>query len=272
MKSKTGFLLIFLLLTATGTNAQPGFNEPFNPFYVCHANFENSKYFFYGEILAMENLKDVNVNSMMTPAKAVVKVERSFKGQLPAEITLYLGYRAGAQNLSASNKYLFKAVDGKLDEQKVYFTEVVSRPMTDYSAQAVEEVFDGIEEALGHKNDNFVEGAVFARLLSVREVSLKAEDADRLARDIRISQPLADILLEAQSTTDGKTYRARTDEDGKFRIENIPPGSYKIKLDLPADKEQVEPFTYATDGSPCSRKWYIHVMPKTQAVEKDKVL
>ena len=263
MKFKSAPLLILLFLTFTGVDAQPGFNEPFNPFYVCHANPERSKYFFYGEIVAVENLKNnLNVNSKMTLYKATVRVEKAFKEKLPSEISLYIGYRASAQYFSAGNKYLFQAVDGKLGKEKVYFTEVISRPLTDYSAKAVEDVFAGIETVIANKNNSFIEGLVYERLLQVKEISLKKEEADRLARDAGNSQPLADILVEATSLRDEKIYQARSDEEGRFRIDDIPPGLYKIKLYLPAEKEQVEPFTYGIDSSPCSRKWEIPVMPK----------
>jgi hypothetical protein len=267
MKFSFSLLLILFLGAAGGLRAQPQFIEPFNPFYICHSNFEQHDYFFYGEIISVENLENVSVklSSRLTGAlfKAVVKVNRSFKGKLPSKITLYIGYNASGQRILAKNSYLFQAEEGKLAEQQAYFTEVISRPMTDYSNKAVKEVFTGIDSILGIKTDNFVEGLVYERLLKVRDVTIKREDADRLVRDFQNSKPLANILVEVTGEGDGNFYKVTSDRNGRFRIENIIPGLYKIKLYLPADKEQTEPLIYSVGSTPCSRKWFVPVMPKS---------
>lgn len=270
MKFKITLLSIVLFLMPVGALAQPKYKQPFNPFYICQASTQWHKYLFYGEIVAIENLSDVNVNSKMVVRKATIRIEKSFKEKLPPEITLYIGINGMNRVYSVGDKYLFQAADGKMNDadektskQKIYFTETVSRPMTDYSAKAVKEVIDEIEAALGDKNVDFVEGAIFEYFSRGREVSLKPEDADRLAIDIRTSEPFEDILVEATGEKDGKIYQSRTDREGRFRIDNIPPGNYKIKLYLPADKEQGELSTYSAGGTLCSRKWYFPVRAKT---------
>lgn len=259
MKIHKIFLFFFLLaVNLTSVSAQPRCREPFNPFYICLSIFEHSEYLFYGEIISIERLKD---NSSGAYYKATVKVKKSFKGNLPKEITLYFGHGFDCQdNLAAGNTYLFLASNGTLNEQKIYFTQSISRPMIDYSAKAIKEVFSDIESVLSNKKKDFVEGAVFQWLLKVRKVLLKSEDADRLSVDLENRQPLADILIEAISEKDGKVYQARSKADGTFRIDNIPNGRYKIKLYLPFGKQQGEPFIYGLDNSSCCRKWYIPVM------------
>jgi hypothetical protein len=263
MKIHIIFLFIFLFAgSVTFISAQPECNEAFNPFYICQSNFERSDYFFYGEIVSMERLKDDTVvNSTSAYYKMNVKVKKSFKGNLPKEISLYVGYLFTCHNLAVKNKYLFQVVNANTNNQKVYFAQNISRPMTDYSAKAVNDVFANIESVLSNQKRDFVEGAVFEWLLKIRKVSIKNEDADRLSVDLQNRQPLTDILIEAVSEKDGKVYQAKSKADGTFRIDNIPNGIYKIKLHLPPDKQQ-QIFSLGTDGSPCSRKWYIMVMPQ----------
>jgi hypothetical protein len=74
-----------------------------------------------------------------------------------------------------------------------------------------------IEVGLGNKTGNFVEGLIYEHLLRGRDVSIKTEDADRLVRDFRNSQPVAGILLEATGETDKKVYKAQRAENSKLR-------------------------------------------------------
>lgn len=263
MKLKINLLLIFLFLTTNGASAQPRYKQPFNPFFACRVDFESAKYFFYGEIVSVESLEGVNVDKRMTQYKALVRIEKSLKGAMLPEITLYFDHAASGQRYSPGDKYLFHANDGLLDKQKVYLTEIVSRPMTDYSPAAIAEVLANIEAVRGVKTDDSIEGLIYEALLRVRDVSIKKEDADRLVYDFQNSKPLADILLEATSEADGKVYRARSDADGRFKIDGVAAGAYKIKLYLPEDKEQTEPFIYSAGDMPCSRKWNFRVMPKS---------
>lgn len=280
MKSKIVLSLGIVLLTIIVVKAQPRCREMFNPFYICLSNFQYSEYLFYGEIVSTEELKDASSGAYL---KAIVKVEKNFKGNLPKEITLYFGHRVcsntapknnrafqgsrsdsvarNANNNPPKNTFLFLVSTGTLNGQKIYFVQDQSRPMSDYSEKAVKEVFRNIESELNNQKKDFVEGAVFEWLLKIREVSLKSEDADRLSVDLESRLPLANILIEATSEKDGKVYRATSNADGTFRIDNIPNGRYKIKLHLPPGKQQGEPFSYGIDDSACSRKWYIPVMP-----------
>lgn len=281
MKSKMVLFLSVLLLTAIGIEAQPRCREMFNPFYICLSNYQNSEYFFYGEIISTEELKDTSSGAYL---KAVVKIEKNFRGNLPKEITLYFGQRvcsntapkntrafqglrsdgiaANANNNPPKNTFLFLVGSSTLNGQRIYVVQDQSRPMRDYSEKAVEEVFKSVESALGNQKKDFVEGTVFERLLKIREVSLKSEDADRLSVDLKSRLPLPNILIEATSEKDGRVYRATSKTDGTFRIDNIPKGIYKIKLNLPPDKEQ-QTLSRGIDDSSCSRRWNIMVMPKT---------
>jgi hypothetical protein len=279
MKSKIVLFLGVLLLTVIGIKAQPRCREPFNPFYICFSNFQHSDYLFYGEVVSSERLEDASSGIY---DKSVVKVEKNFKGNLPKEITLYFGHGFtcgirrtnnnfrdsqsgnGAQkagNKSSKNTFLFLVGASTLNGQKIYFAHQLSRPMSDYSEEAIKEVFTDIESVMSNQKKDFVEGSVFEQLLKVRQVSLNDQDFDRLSVNSESNQPLANILIEATSKKDGKVYRARSKADGTFRIDNIPNGIYKIKLHLPPGKQQSEPFTYGVDKSSCSRKWYIPVMP-----------
>jgi hypothetical protein len=266
MKSKIVLFLVVLFSTVVGIAAQPGCRDMFNPFYICQSNFEHYEYLFYGESVSTEDLKHTSPSARW---KSVVKVRKNFKGDLPKEITLYYrddfcSTRAPKNNSNANNKspnptFLYVVSTRTLNGQKVYFVHEKSRPMTDYSAQAIKEVFKDIESVLSNQKKDFVQGVVYEPLLKVREVSLKSEDFDRLSLNSKSHLPLANIFIEVISEKDGKLYQARSKADGSFRIDNIPNGNYKVKLDLPAGMQQGEPFTKRVSDSPCSRKWGIPV-------------
>ncbi|MBD3557521.1 carboxypeptidase regulatory-like domain-containing protein [Planktothrix sp. FACHB-1355] len=262
MKSKIVLFSILLFLTSTGAFAQPQCNSPFNPFNICNSNFEWYDYFFYGEIISKEKMPYTMVNSTTTTHKVVVKVKKSFKGELPEKVTLYLGSRSFCQYPTENSKYLFYANNSELDGRKVYFSEWLSRPMTDYSAEAVNEVFANIHSILRNEKRDYVEGGVYEFFSERKKISMKKEDADRKQPSISYSEPVANILIEAMSESDGKVYQTRSNADGTFRIDRIPMGTYKIKLYLPPDKVQVEPFRYGVSNNLCSRKWVIPVASK----------
>lgn len=262
MKSKIVLFSMILFLTATGTFAQPGCSEPFNPFYICWSNFERYDHFFYGEVISIESLYNVSVNSTYTPRKAEIKVKESFKGKLPEKITLYLSGDLICSMPSKGNRYLFYAVNSELDGQKVYFSERVSRSMTDYSPEAVKEVFANIRSIFSNKKKGYIEGTIFENLLETREVTIKTEDADRLSRDFRRSKPATDVLIELISESDGKVYQTKSIGNGSFRIDSVPNGFYKFNLYLPPYKETEFSQRYEASDTFCSRTLYLHVTPK----------
>jgi hypothetical protein len=264
MKSKIILFSLIFFLTTFGIEAQPSCNNGFNPFYVCQSGFEHSDFFFYGEVVSIERLENTFLTYSSAYLKVVVKVKKSFKGDLSKKIVLYLGVGLVCNPPVVKNTYLFQATNDTLKDSNIYFSEKISTPMTDYSLKALKEAFTGIDSALNNKNkkEDFVEGAIFEHLLRSRKVAMKKEDADRLSRDLREYLPLANLLLEAIGEKDGKVYQTKSKSDGTFRFDGLPDGLYKVKIHLQSDNEQTELFIFGKDSSSCSRKWYISVPQK----------
>jgi len=262
MKLKFVFFSTVFFLLVNGVFSQPQCNKPFNPFYICQSNFERYEYLFYGEVVSIEPLVNVSVNNTYPPLKAIVEVKNSFKGKLPQKITLYLSANLICSIPSKGNRYLFSAIKSELDDQKVYFSERMSRPMTGYSKKAVKDVSSNICSILENKKKDYVEGTIFESLLQTREVTIKAERADRLSRDFKYRKPIADIKIKAISESDGKMYQTKSKADGKFRIDRIPNGVYKVNLYSPFGKKQVRSFRYRIDDTFCSRIWLVPFKPE----------
>ena len=181
---------------------------------------------------------------------------------MPENITLYLSANLVCSLPSKGNKCLFYALDSELNGEKVYFSDQMSRPMTDYSAKAVKEVFAEINLALNNKKKESVQGILFEALSTTRESVAKAEDYDRLSRDFRSYKPLSGVLIEVTSESDKTVYQTKSKADGTFDIDRIPNGIYKVKLNLPPHHQsQTATFRFEAGNTYCSRNWVISLKP-----------
>ncbi len=255
------FSIIFFLFTIEAS-AQPGCHESFSPFNVCQSNFEWYDHFFYGEVVSFEGLKDISVNSTYTPWMVIVEVKKSFKGEVARKVKLYLSANLICAIPKKGEKYLFYAVGSELDGEKVYFSEKLSRPMTDYSKKAIKEVFADIRSILRNEKRDYVEGGIYNFYAERKEKVLKSEDFDRQQLFVSYTEPIANVLIEAINETDGKIYRTQSKADGTYRIDRIPNGRYQVKLHLPPDKERQTSQIYEANDNKCSRRWMFSVVSK----------
>jgi hypothetical protein len=113
-----------------------------------------------------------------------------------------------------------------------------------------------------NEKKDYVDGVIFENLLKTRDVTIKAEDADRISRDFRNFKPAIDALIELISESDGKVYRTKSKADGTFRIDGVPNGRYKFNLYLQPYKEKEISRIYEAGDSFCSRTIYFHLTPK----------
>lgn len=266
MKSKKVLFLIILFLTFIKTQAQPSSPHIFSPFNVCELSYLPIDNIVYGEIESIERfeepiyLKYYRANKEPAKFKAVVNVLESFKGNLPHKIDIYIYYDFIVNTPAPKNRYIFKTINMLKDDAPVQFTAEISKPLTNYSKGAVKDVLNHIRSVVSGERQDFVEGYLLKTLNQTREMSIKGEKADRLIYNVNTNIPIPNIPIEFVSQKNGEVYRVNTKSDGSFRINKIQSGDYRVKLKVEGLKLQ-EPFVYSTDGTACTRKWFIFMTP-----------
>lgn len=256
MKTQIFLFLAILFLTAMDLQAQPGCRGKFSPYNICQSDYAQADYIFYGKITSSGKIDhNISINRRTAFYKTAVKIEKSFKGEPPpGEIEIYLDYGLICDGAPApDSEYIFNVKKTNLDGRQAYYSEYISRPVTNYSPEALKEVFSGIQSVLDNKKENILEGIIFERLATSRQISLKNEEADRYFLNLGSFEPVADILIEAVSEQDKKVYRTKSKADGTYKIENIPPGKYKFRVYL-ATGEVGETLDIAINSLPCMRR------------------
>lgn len=255
MKSKIVLFLIVLFLTTMDSQAQPGCRGKFSPYSMCQSDYAQADYIFYGEVTSSGKIDhNISINHRSAFYKTTVKVEKTFKGDPPNLMEIYLDYEIICDDTPALNsKHIFNVKKTNLDSKQIYYSEYISRPVTDYSPETLKEVFSEIQSVLRSKKENILEGIIFERLATSRQISLKNEEADRYVLNLGSFKPVAGVLIEAISEQDKKVYRTKSKADGAYKITNIPPGKYKFRTYF-TNGEVGETLDIAISSLPCMRK------------------
>ena len=248
MKFKIVLFLSALFFAAIGTQAQPDCREKFSPYNICNTDYAKADFIFYGEVLALDK---------EAIGKASVQVKKIFKGKVDGKIELYLDIDIMCQGIPpVGSSQIYNVNRTVVNGKTRYYSKYTSRPLTDYSPQALEEVFSDVQAVLNNKKKSSLDGIVFGRLTTSRNVVLKNEEADRYYLNLGSFKPAPNILIEAVSEQDKKVYRTKSKVDGTYEIENIPPGKYKLRAYLTTGTIN-ETLEIAINGSPCTRRQYI---------------
>lgn len=255
MKSRSVLFLITLFFTAVGTLAQPDCREKFSPYNICNTDYAKADFIFFGEVITSGKIDhDFSINNKKSFAKTTVEVKKTFKGKPSNRIELYLDYDIICQgNPPVGSRQIYNVNKTVINGQTIYYSNYISRPLTDYSPQALKEVFSNIQSVLRNEKENILEGTIFERLAKSRQISLKNEEADRYFLNLGSFKTVADILIEAVSEQDKKVYRTKSKADGTYKIENIPPGKYKFRAYLTTG-EVGETLNIAINSLPCMRR------------------
>jgi hypothetical protein len=81
MKFKIVLLSIIFLLSIISIQAQPDCREKFSPYNICSSDYTKADFVFFGEVLPSDKNR---------PGKALVQVKKTFKGNPPNEIEIFL--------------------------------------------------------------------------------------------------------------------------------------------------------------------------------------
>lgn len=253
MKPKIVLFLIILFFTAIGIQAQPDCREKFSPYNICNTDYAKADFIFFGEVITLGKIDhDFSINNKKSFAKTTVEVKKTFKGKPNNRIELYLDYDIICQgNPPVGSRQIYNVNKIIINGQIIYYSNYISRPLTDYSPEALKEVFSGMQSVLKNKKENILEGIVQETLDKYRQVELKPEELDKYIFSPTNWKPLSGVLVEATDEQSGKTYSTKSITDGTYRIDNIPPGKYKIQAYL-SDGRKVQKGV-VTDGSFCQR-------------------
>jgi hypothetical protein len=243
MKPKIVLFLITLFFTAVGTQAQPDCREKFSPYNICNSDYAKADLIFFGEVVALDK-KEIG--------KTLVQVKKIFKGKTSDKIELYLDIDIMCQGIPpVGSTQIYNVSETVVNGKTRYYSKYMSRPLTDYSAESLERVFNRLKDVLNNKKENILEGVIQETLDKLVQVELKNEELDKYDFTPRSWKPLSDVLIEVTNEQTGKTYTTKSKADGTYRINNIPPGKYKIRVNM-SNKREFEREIF-TDGSFCKR-------------------
>lgn len=261
MKLKTVLYLAILFLMVLESQAQPGCRGKFSPYNICISDYEKSDYIFYGEIISSgKRYHDLSINRKSAYYGTTVTVKRTFKGNPPKQFEIFLDYDITCDHLpEVGSRYIFDVKQTTENGRKIYYSDSMSRPVTDYSQEALKEVFSQIYSLLKNKKENIIEGAVVESPSKLEEVNLKNEMVDRYNFGYGLYAPLPGIIVKATNLQTQKEYITKSRSDGSFRFENMPPGGYSLQALLDDGRQGRMGLT--TDGTLCKRRQYIVIQP-----------
>lgn len=253
MKPKIVLFLITIFFTAVETQAQPDCREKFSPYNICNTDYAKADFIFFGEVITLGKIDhDFSINNKKSFAKTMVEVKKAFKGKPGNRIELYLDYDIICEgNPPVGSTQIYNVNRTVINGQTVYYSNYISRPLTNYSPLALKEVFSSVQSVLNNKKENILEGVIQETLDKLVQVELKNEEFDKYVFSPRNWKPLSDVLIEVANEQTGKTYTTKSKADGTYRINNIPPGRYKIRVNM-SNKREFEREIF-TDGSFCKR-------------------
>lgn len=242
MNRKFLFLLVASFLLVVNTKAQPGCGFKFNPFSLCGADYEKSQFIFYGEVVSFER---------GSKAKAAIKIMKVFKGKLPENIELFVDpNEVFCENLPVKGRYIFTADRVAADNHTVYFSRRWSTPVTDYSEEGLKDVFLEIDTILANKAQYGLSGYVL-QVSHSKNPQMSLEQKERLLYDPDVYRTFPNVTVEAKSEADGKIYRTKTDESGKYTFDKLPLGKYDLTVFV--EGQEAFPKTAEATGQPCHR-------------------
>ncbi|HEX7176253.1 MAG TPA: carboxypeptidase-like regulatory domain-containing protein [Pyrinomonadaceae bacterium] len=146
-------------------------------------------------------------------------VERPLRGVADAYVEVLTGGGGGdcGYGFERGGRYIIYAYRDE-KTQRLY-TGICSR------TQPVAEAGEDLRYIDGLSQGPPAGGAIYGQVLRAR----REKDDEGSERDASV--PVSGAKIEAAGK--GKTFRAETDAEGKYRFGGLPPGEYVLKLDLP---------------------------------------
>jgi hypothetical protein len=219
------FLLSTLfLLYDVGTMAQPGGDvSRFSALETCNEYYLGREYVFLGRVVSLDEIQNP-YESRGSLWKAVVAVETPLKGQLSGEVELAIVKYPSTKDWQVKDKRFIFTADWISNSMfnGLYSTKW-STPLDDVPPDVMNRVLDEIR-------------AVLQGVRQPRIVGTVREQNWGISFEPTAGSPLREIVIMAESK-DGHRFKARTDDEGRFQFDDLPPGLYTVVPILPKKME-----------------------------------
>lgn len=221
MKLRYLFLLSALLLLCHGmAAAQPGGDASrFSTLETCNESYLEREYVFTGRVISIVEIPNPH-NSGGPLWKAVVEVGTSLKGQLSGEVELAIVKYPPTTDWQVTGKrFIFTADWISNGEVNGLYSTRWSTPLDDVPADVAARVLNDIR-------------AVLRGVPQPRIVGTVREQSWGINFEPNAGRPFRGIVVVAENK-DGRRFKARTDDEGRFQFDELPPGMYTVSPVLP---------------------------------------
>lgn len=220
----TLLVCVIFLLCPRWAEAQPG-GEPsmFDALETCNEYYIAKEYVFVGRVVSIKDIPNPYKTAGYY-SKALVEVETPLKGQPGAEVELVISkYPPMSDSSIKGKRFIFTADrinDGLFNG---LISSKWSTALDDLPRGVAARVLDDIR-------------AVFRGVPRPRIVGTLREQDWRVSFRPDIGDAMPGIVVVAESK-DGRQFKTRTDEGGRFEFDKLPPGDYAVSPELPGKME-----------------------------------
>jgi hypothetical protein len=213
-------LCVLFLFCPRWAEAQPGTDPTrFDALETCNESYLRREYVFVGRVVSLKDVR--NPFGTGTPLwKALVTVETTLKGRLGGEVGLIIAWRPPTLDRMVQGKrFIFTADRVSNGEINGLYTTKWSTPLDELPPGIVAKVLDDIRAVL--------RGEPQPRLVG----TLREQDWGVIFLPTA-GRAMTGVVVVAESK-DGRQFKTRTDEEGRFQFKELPPADYAVSPKLP---------------------------------------
>lgn len=240
------FFVFFSAAKAQPTNPRPCFS-PIRLSDTCNSNYLRNEFVFVGKVISLgRQNKDLG--------KATVQIETSFKGELKKQVDVFFSLSLCHLKIEKDGEYIFTASSFVNESLKGLFSNEWSESISDFlrsqeskkAQRDLKRIIAAVRSVTKNEKQPRIAGEI-QRLFDVEKLHLEYKHITTKSggTELKLSnpyrpfsidpnfyRPFSQAVIEAQRA-DGKRFRTRADEDGKYEFKELSDGRYKVYPVLP---------------------------------------